>query len=1263
MISWQAKAADFPVTNTYDSGPGSLRQAILDMNAAGEGPHRIVFNVQGVINIGTGLPGIAVSEVTIDGEDRITINAGNTASNFFTVNAGVSDVSIRNLSLLNTRADGFYLLGNNSGITIENIAITTAGTAADRINAFVRVAGATDALTVRGIRSPYGLEVTANQHGRAFFFSAGAHTNLLMEDIEVDGRNESGGYVNNMFAQFVGTASVDTAVFRNITFTNLGYGMHVGGTLKNTVFENVRLGQFVDGLRYGIWANAASENVEFRDVYIDLKNPANPANPEADYGIEFVGPAQNITLSGVEVRQGGFYNLHFQSTASDISIVNSRFVNPFNSHNGSCTPVVFSGAVTGLVMDSVEIGGDPADKNAAGVLFQNTLTDAQISNVTVSNTVGTAITLTGAVTNAVLDGLTISGTGEGVGVRNAASGLTITGSTISDITGGNNDGIEVYGNFPHTGVVISGNTVERTGRSGIIVHTTHATSEYTVSGNTVRNMPSHGIMVWAGEGARDVTITGNIAYDNGGSGVYLQSGPDQILVRQNSLYNNAIKGIELNGTSNGLYVGATHRPVLVSSTSVGAGQYELEITTPNIGGPFEIDIYANDHGVSASSGQHYVTTLTGVAANTTTTHTVSYAGSGFWTATLNNPAAATGGTSELSGPLPIGMQGPAGVNSGIVAWYLAGQGTAGTGWSDFSGMANHMTVLGDPDDSTGLVNFNPAVYYDGNDAHRVPATAGVTGAYTLGGLARLEGSLTRRVFTSATGNKVFGWHGGLEDRLYVEGWAHTGKNLTHNTHFYVFKREAAGAYDFRGNGASIKTGPASHASEWRLDVGGAAFGEYTRVFVPEAFIYSRNLGADEMHRIESYMALKYGVDLRNDSGDPRDYVASDGTTLMWTAADNAGYGRRITGIGRDDASRLYQKQSLSQQGGMVTIALGDNIAVSNAANGNDITTDKTFLVFSDDDGSTTYTEAITGAQVSSRMGRIWRVQKSTGWDESQSLTLRLTDGTESNYLLISSDAAFGTIDRELGLNSAGEVTISGADLPDGAYFTFGRRQRQPGGVLAGLQVWVKADEGVERAAGGNAVSWADQSPVERIWGKANTNVLSWEDAAINFNPGVNFLGTTYFTLPQFTQDFTAGEVFSVQYSNLPNSNTAHFPWEFGGPNGNVAAVYNWGNGSIYSYFGRNARPGFSLQGLNMQLPHIMNSWSAPGDLAEGFDGKTYYTNAVNTPNFASTPLKNYIGAGHLSIFRGRISEVILFDRKLTDTERLQVNSYLALKYG
>jgi hypothetical protein len=94
--------------------------------------------------------------------------------------------------------------------------------------------------------------------------------------------------------------------------------------------------------------------------------------------------------------------------------------------------------------------------------------------------------------------------------------------------------------------------------------------------------------------------------------------------------------------------------------------------------------------------------------------------------------------------------------------------------------------------------------------------------------------------------------------------------------------------------------------------------------VAEVVAYNDILGAGERERVQSYLALKYGLAL------DQNYLASNSTTL-WNTASNAGYNSRITGIGRDDASGLLQKQSTSTIDDNLTLALG-SIAATNQAN-------------------------------------------------------------------------------------------------------------------------------------------------------------------------------------------------------------------------------------------------------------------------------------------------------------------------------------------
>lgn len=72
FVASNLSAATFTVTTTADSGPGSLRQAILDSNANGDGDSdTIAFAIPGtgphVITPTSGLPGILTRNITIDG--------------------------------------------------------------------------------------------------------------------------------------------------------------------------------------------------------------------------------------------------------------------------------------------------------------------------------------------------------------------------------------------------------------------------------------------------------------------------------------------------------------------------------------------------------------------------------------------------------------------------------------------------------------------------------------------------------------------------------------------------------------------------------------------------------------------------------------------------------------------------------------------------------------------------------------------------------------------------------------------------------------------------------------------------------------------------------------------------------------------------------------------------------------------------------------------------------------------------------------------
>ncbi len=80
--------------------------------------------------------------------------------------------------------------------------------------------------------------------------------------------------------------------------------------------------------------------------------------------------------------------------------------------------------------------------------------------------------------------------------------------------------------------------------------------------------------------------------------------------------------------------------------------------------------------------------------------------------------------------------------------------------------------------------------------------------------------------------------------------------------------------------------------------------------VPEVILFNRFISPKERQKVESYLALKYGISLNQEF--PVSYLNSNGE-IIWDAEMNADYSQNIAGIGRDDLSGLNQSISESTQ--------------------------------------------------------------------------------------------------------------------------------------------------------------------------------------------------------------------------------------------------------------------------------------------------------------------------------------------------------------
>jgi hypothetical protein len=83
---------------------------------------------------------------------------------------------------------------------------------------------------------------------------------------------------------------------------------------------------------------------------------------------------------------------------------------------------------------------------------------------------------------------------------------------------------------------------------------------------------------------------------------------------------------------------------------------------------------------------------------------------------------------------------------------------------------------------------------------------------------------------------------------------------------------------------------------------------YYSGYIHELIFYNVDLSQNEMDKVHTYLAVKYGITLDNSAGGSQgDYTATD-NTIIWDQSVNPGYHHNVIGIGRDDSEGLNQKQ-------------------------------------------------------------------------------------------------------------------------------------------------------------------------------------------------------------------------------------------------------------------------------------------------------------------------------------------------------------------
>ncbi len=614
--------------------------------------------------------------------------------------------------------------------------------------------------------------------------------------------------------------------------------------------------------------------------------------------------------------------------------------------------------------------------------------------------------------------------------------------------------------------------------------------------------------------------------------------------------------------------------------------------------------------------------------------------------------------------LIMGQTGPSGVG-GCVLWLRADAGTLNGGtavtqygnvtqWLDQSGSGNSTISYSsspyksrDTNSPERSMNYNPVLLFDYASDGFIGSDLGMNGATSLSQFYVFKSAPAPNPATNYLAVFSLGYinTGGQNSSHRLENDPYSGSytifddnwngNLasasSSDSYYYQsIKSSIYNGINYRGyaNGLLRTSKPTSIGVS---GVGGYRIGDcepgaQSTFSAGEIILFNRALSNTERRKIDSYLALKYGITLNNTlAGTNGDYIATTGTTI-WNASNGASYHHNVIGIGRDDAYPLYQKQSHSSdesvriyRGTLETCNLDNASFIQNNA----------FALIGDNQGELHATDASNievsnSCGLTSRIEREWKVKRTNlGGTIGMDITLDAgalpsTVTLADLRLMVDDDGDFSQGSVNCYAHGAGvNITynnpiisikgISTSIIPNNStrYITIGSTdERTP------LPITLSFFSATPLSNNQVSLDWQTISEINNDFFSIERSVdaLIWEtiairDGALNSSSEISYSamdespydGISYYRLKQtdFNGDFEYSSMVSVDITNeknlvevYPNPSSSHIIVE--------SNITELGDIEIYNVFGENVTRKADFHEINRMMISIDLS-----DLSEG----------------------------------------------------------------